>query len=611
MLGARDAGFPPIVGSGGNDGRLDFGVTFAGYALLLLDGAAGAGVDRAMLLQDALHGTASARLVPGSLGQYAPATAVMFNLGNSMMGSGLVNPWDYVFALEGAVAFAGALVKRANSGDRPTYPFSFTSVAAGFGSASKSEEARGELWLPVWLGAASWPAVAALLRRGRLEVDVSSERLTAVRSARNSLDAVHGALTLGVASGLDRMERGVLVARNGLAYAGTSAGAIHIKERRDPAVASLNRETLRWITQTADRQIGAQALAAIAAYERAIYAYGATRIDDRKERASAFQAVISALGLVDRSVALAPPKDHRPMPFLDAALLERDGPLDDDSAEHRIARAIASLGNWKANNPQGSLRFDLVSVRYGAKGLAYGSDRTTLWRTDTKAMLAGVAARRTRDLAATKGDGAAQYCLQASARAELRDFELYLAQEIDLDRLGRLVLGYSLIHPAVRPVAGGIGVTKDDVAISADDVICSADDVTVSALEDEARETEAFGSARGSALVSRPAPPRHVTELPSAFAILKLDIDRIRAPGAKDWPPLDPEIIPLLLANAGDRALALAERRLRASGFVARDVRELHIDDPLLYASALLIPGDGRTRRRCIRAAMRVFPQQL
>ena len=589
VLGLRDAGFPPIVGSGGNDGRLDFGVTFAGYALAMMDGKSGRGVDRAALLRDSLYGTATAALVPGSLGQYAPATAVMFNLGNGMMGDGLVNPWDYVFALEGAVAFAGALVKRANTSDRPSYPFSFTAVAAGFGSASKGEETRGEIWLPVWSGAASWAAVAALLRRGRLEVDLSNERTTAARSARTSLDAVHGALTLGVASGLERMNRVVLAARNGLAYSGTSAGTIRVGDRRDPALASLNRETLQWITKTAALQIGGQALDAIRAYEDAVYAYGATRLDDRIQRAVAFQEVISALGLVDRTVALAPPKDHRPLPFLEAALLQPDGPLDDETAEHRIARAIASLGVWRANTPQASLRFDLVDVRHGAKGLVYGSDRATLWRSDTKSMLASLAARRTRDVASAKGDGVASYLLHASARANLEDFELLFSGDVDLDRLGRLVLGYSLIQPAQRPSAS----EREAVKIGANGA-------------KELRESERSASS----LSLNDAAWGSVSELPSAFAILKLAIDRVKVPGLDSVrPPIDAEIVPLLLANAGERALAIAERRLRATGFVPRDVSDIPINDPLLYAAALIIPGNAKMRRRCIRGAVRVLPK--
>ena len=571
VIGTRDAGFPPIVGSGGNDGRLDFGVTFAQYALSMMEGKPERGVDRAALLHDSLHGTSTATLVSGSLGQYAPATAVMFNISNGVGGQGLANPWDYVFALEGAVAFAGALVKRANGADRPSYPFSFMSIAAGYGSASDGEDTRGEIWLPVWTGAATWPAVAALIRRGRLEVDVSNDRRTASRAARNGLDAVHGALTLGVASGVKRMERVVLAARNGLAFAGTSAGTIYVSERRDPALASLNRDTLQWVNRTARLEIAAQPREAIRKYEEAIYAYGATPMHDRRERARAFQEVIAALGRVDRSIALAPPKDHRPLPFLDRALLTREGPLDDGSTEHSIARAIASLGAWQGANPPMCLRYDLVSVRHGDTQLAYGCDRATLWQTNTKAMLAAIAARRTRDVASAKGDGPERFLLQATAHAKLRDFEFLLGEELDLDRIGRLVLGYALIAPAERP-------PKDE------------------------RDSN----------VNRVKAPRDVAELPSAFAILKLAVDRAGVPGADaERPPLDAEIVPLLLAGSGDRALASAERRLRATGFAPRDVRDMFVSDPSLYAAALLIPGNGELHNACMRRALRILPEKF
>lgn len=580
ILGAKDATFPPIVGSGGNDGRLDFGVTFADFALKVMDDGPARGVDRAALLFDALEGSSTAALVSGSLGQYAPATSIMFNLGNGALGDGFVNPWDYVFAVEGAVAFAGAIAKRANTGERATAPFSFTSIAAGFGTASSGEETRGELWLPVWSGTATWPAISALLRRGRLEVDLSSERRTSTRSARNSLDAVHGALTLGTTAGVDRMERIVFAARNGLAYAGMRAGTIRVSERRDPAIASLNRDTLQWVTRTAALQIGAQASEAIRAYESMLYRYSAVRLDDRTQRTVAFQEVIAALGTVARTVALAPPKDHHPLPFLDAALLERDGPLDDGSAEHRIARALASLRYSRRIQPSESIRFDLFAERFEGGRPAYGSDRKSLWRPDTLALLSGIAERRAREAGAATDDGLSNTPVHAYAS----DFEALLSRNIDQDRLGRLVLGYCLIHPgrgAGDPNARRTSQPHD-----------------VSELADEERTSTA--SQPDTARATKEA-----VQIPAAFAVLKLVFDRVAPSNAMQTPPMVSELVPLLLASNGARALAIAERRLRATGFEPRDVRDVPIDDPLLYAAALIVPANGRMHRKCEIAALR------
>ncbi|GAC1401618.1 MAG: hypothetical protein NVSMB64_00010 [Candidatus Velthaea sp.] len=579
ILGAKDAGFPPIVGSGGNDGRLDFGVTFADFALKVMDDRPARGFDRGALLSDALNGTTTTALVSGSLGQYAPATSVKFNLGNGMLGDGFVNPWDYVFAIEGTVAFAGAIAKRANTGERTTAPFSFSSIAAGFGTASSGEDTRGELWLPIWIGTASWPAISALLRRGRLEVDLSNDNRTATRSARNSLDAVHGALTLGMASGVDRMERVVFAARNGLAYTGMSAGTIRVGERRDPAIASLNRETLQWVTRTASLQIGAQASEAIHAYEATLYRYSSIRFDDRSQRAIAFQDVIAALGTVARTVALAPPREHRPLPFLDPSLLERDGPLDDGSSEHRIARALASLRFSEAAVSSESIRFDLICERFEGGRPAYGSDRKSLWHPDTVALLASLAERRTRDPAAATGAGLDN----SLERAFATDFESFLSRDLDLDRLGRLVLGYSLVHlergqTYRQPVAH---------------------------LEPrESSEDEGASSAPALHVAEK---KKEAVQIPAAFAILKMVIDRIHPPDVIARPPMVKEIVPLLLADNGERALSIAERRLRATGFEPRDVRDVPIDDPLLYAAALIVPANGRMHQKCKTAALRGY----
>ncbi len=587
ILGSTYASFPPLMGSGGNDGRLDFGVNFAEHALTVAGESRNKKIDVPALLRDALDGTGYAALLGGGgLGQFAPATAAMFNSGNGTSGSPLSNPWDFVLTFEGAVAFAGELVKRASTSDRPSFPFMFTSVAAGFGSASSSEQTRGEVWLPVWNGAASWPAIAALLRRGRLEVDASGSRRTFTRPARSSFDAVHGALTLGVASGLQRLERVVLSARNGLAFTGTSAGAIVVRDRVDPAFLSLSRETLQWISSTASKQIGAQATAAIRSYEDAVYAYAATRFEGNDRRA-ALQDVIAALGVVDRAVALAPPKEHRPLPFLDESLLVADGPLDDGSSEHRIARALASYGGHQDSNLSARLRFDLVGVKLASREeLEYGHVRETLWRPDTLSMLASICARRARDVAGAEDESNAAWILSTESFVDEADFARLFASEVDIDRVGRLLVGYALIKPpACRMVRAAARASDDDREFNVSNI-------------------------EGAAKRAQPA----VCEIPSAFALLKLAFDRTPHPdfersanGRRRREPLDAELVPLLLAGSTDRALDVAVRRLRASGFAPRNATGTTFD-AVAYAAYLLVPASGGMIRSCAERGLLISP---
>ena len=579
ILGASQTSFPPLMGSGGNDGRLDFGVNFAENALIVTGEAVKKGIVVADLLRDAFDGTGYAMLLRGSgLGQFAPATAAMFNSGNSTSSSPLSNPWDYVLTFEGAVAFSGALVKRASAYERPSFPFMFTSVAAGFGSASSSEDTHGEVWLPIWRGTASWSAIAALLRRGRLEVDVSDSCRTSRRVARSSFDAVYGALTLGVASGIERLERVVLLKRNGLAFTGTSAGAIVVRDRVDPAFSSLSRETLQWISHTRNKQIGSQAAVAIRSYEDAVYAYAATRFEG-VDRRVALQEMIVALGSVDRAVALAPPKEHRPLPFLDESLLDIDGPLDDGSAEHRIARALASYGGHRGANLSSQLRFDLVGVRLGSRNeLEYGHVRETLWRPDTLSMLASICARRARDVAGAKDDSDAACMLSSESFVNESDFEELFAGEVDIDRVGRLLLGYALITPkAFRILRGGYS-----------------------------RASLVDGTAKRADF--------KISEIPCAFALLKLAFDRTPHPnfertadGQRRQEPLDAELVSLLLTGLPDRAINLAARRLRASGFAPRDASGTDFD-PLTYAAFLLVPASRGMIRTCARRALLTSP---
>lgn len=170
-----DARMMPLLGTGGNEGVLDYsGLFLRSLVELLLD-------DRERsrrLLRAALMLESTQDLLERPGGQFDPGTAGGFNTGPSFESKLLPNnPWVFVLLIEGAIAWASGVASR-QQGAGTSYrlavsPFTVRHRAAGYGSASSSDEAqrvRAEVWMPVWHRAARYAEVARFIAEGRADV---------------------------------------------------------------------------------------------------------------------------------------------------------------------------------------------------------------------------------------------------------------------------------------------------------------------------------------------------------------------------------------------------------------------------------------------------------
>ena len=119
VLSADGLTYPQLLGTGGNDGRLDFTNNFARRLVSkrktpgLFDASTGRpSEDAGALLAGVLFDTVVRGLSSVAIGQFAPGAAGGPNATTGYAGDGEVNPWDFVLTLEGAVAFAGAASRR-------------------------------------------------------------------------------------------------------------------------------------------------------------------------------------------------------------------------------------------------------------------------------------------------------------------------------------------------------------------------------------------------------------------------------------------------------------------------------------------------------------------
>jgi CRISPR-associated protein Csx17 len=221
--------FAPILGTGGNEGRLDYTNNFMERLVDLLV-APDPRTPVAALLQNALLGVATGGFQPGSVGQYDPGRAGGFNQGQGVEQDDFPsNPWNFVLTFEGAVAWAAGLYRRQGVAYRSFLcsPFTVRSTPVGYDSAAAKDEAlaRAEIWVPLWERPARYAEVKALLREGRAAVEA--------KPARNGMEFAEAACMLGVDRGLSGFLRYSLLKRRGDSYIALPAGRFRVTERRE------------------------------------------------------------------------------------------------------------------------------------------------------------------------------------------------------------------------------------------------------------------------------------------------------------------------------------------------------------------------------------------
>lgn len=328
--------YPPLLGTGGNDGRLDFTNNYHQRLLDLFDPASGAPTAAAPgWLAGALFGETVPGLLRAAVGQFAPGSAGGPNATCGLEADSLVNPWDFVLTIEGALAFAAAATRRLDGSGSAAlaYPFTVLSTGAGSGATATADEgsSRAEMWLPLWDQPASWPDLRAVLAEGRATVGR--------RAARDGLDFARAAASLGLARGITGFQRVGFLMRSGKAYLATPLGRVRVARRIEAdLIGQLEHNDWLGRLSAAARQDKAPARL-VSLHGRLMEALFqmADRGGDRPVR-EALICLGAVLLLAARSRALR--EVLPPPPRLEQNWVDR---ADDGTAAFRVACALASL----------------------------------------------------------------------------------------------------------------------------------------------------------------------------------------------------------------------------------------------------------------------------
>lgn len=527
-------GFAPLLGTGGNDGRLDFTQNFMQriVSLDLHKNQQPTGESRAWLAQAFF--ASPAKLSSASVGQFAPGRAGGPNATQGMEGDSTDNPWDFLFMMEGALLLAGAAVRRFGIAvsARAAFPFTVRTVAAGFDSpASKDEaESRGELWLPLWTRPTSFLELRRLFGEGRTEVHG--------RTARDGADFARAVAGLGVDRGIIEFNRFGFLKRSGKAFLAAPLGRFEVVERTE---ADLLRQIDPWLDRfrraAGDKNAPPRFSIALRRIDAAIFdfcKYGGAPI---------FQRAIIALGAAERELANAErfreDKKLKPLAGLSADWIK--AARAPDNGDFDIALALAGVRHDPdkcGRQPRiGPLRANFEPVDWQKRCRAWAEkERCVVWNAaDLPTNLANVLQRRLMDGARA---GCERLPLASRFTTPTDTVAAFLAGELDDEHIEQLIWGLML-------------------------------------LDMRRAEDQTFDQRQGAIDTSASPLPREYALLKLLFLPRPLAVQRQgdacwwRLAGA-DEPGLtirpEPRILPLVRAGRIGEACRIAAQRLRVSG---------------------------------------------
>lgn len=470
VLAGQQLQFPPLLGTGGNDGRLDFSTNFHDRLLDVLD-VSGRGQARSLACaEDLLAGTEAKQLADAAVGQFDPALAG--GQGSSPFGAAasLVNPWEYVLLVEGALLFASGTVRRHQHDiGRAARPFTVTSSPDGTASGAPGEESRGEVWVPAW----SRPCTLAEIRQLFGEARASWRG----RPAQQAVEFYAATRTLGVARGIDEFVRYGLQRRNGLTFIAVPLDRIQVRSQPEVRLAARIED---WVTRVRSPDASSAIGEATRRFDAAHLTYardgGPERLRDLLAALTRLEQAVGRSGRARDKAQLRRPPGARD--FLHE-LTKFDVP------ELRVAVGIASRATMPAvgpartmrqillpvdpadpGNPRGRWRDTALVPGFGLRPLRYVLADVFAWRSRTAAEESGAESFRGVPTF-RRGIGVPARDLHAFAREQLDEaaLEVWLHACLALDWRGVhhrwpgsgqaiIVPTLGLLHPLAEGLAG-------------------------------------------------------------------------------------------------------------------------------------------------------------
>jgi CRISPR-associated protein Csx17 len=453
--------WPSLLGTGGNDGRLDFtnnAMQRLGELFDLETDAGRANGDASDLLRQCLWSCQSNRLISGAaIGQFYPGGAGGANSSSGPSGDSLVNPWDFVLMLEGAVLFSARATRRLDpeAASRASAPFAVRAHAVGHGTRGREKADRGEQWMPIWTQPTTERALIAMLGEARLQLGR--------QVAHRPLDVVRAVCRLGVAKGISRFTRFGYLERIGQSKIAVPIGRIEVNSNpRSRLVDDLAPWLDRLQRLARDDHAPARLLLAEGRLVDAVFM--ALSRDDSPIH---WQAILLAAADIESIQAAGTAFKAGPIPELAPEWLVA---ADDGSVEWRLARCLGSAAGWYDNRhrPHDPIRHHWLPLQPGSRRflendrrLAHDT-RVVMMGRDAALDLAALVERRLVE-ALQRGQRSLPLVAASGCEAHPADIAALIAGGVDLERVSQLARALNAVRwgrwqPGwtTQPTSGGL-----------------------------------------------------------------------------------------------------------------------------------------------------------
>lgn len=427
----------PLLGAGGLDGSMDFGVNFMQRLRSLFDLQSGKPLTNVSeWLRGALYGDPASTIPQVSIGQFSPGAAGGANATSGFSSKSQANPWDYVLAIEGSLLFASAATRKLESGGASAMSYAFTVQPTGSGNAGLTiadETPKGakrktaEIWLPLWQRSATLAEIRTLFSEGRATLGR--------RPVRDSLDFARAVATLGVDRGIAAFQRYGFYVRAGKAFFAIPLGRMPARRNAQCELIVDLDEWLEGLRKYVRRgkNVPGRIVQLTHAFENALFSLA------NQGGRSILQEVLTLLGAVEFGCAKSAKIREAvpPLPLLSEAWCLQ---ADDGSDEYRIACALAGL-----YAPGLPMRAHLVPVEAERDGYKWNpKSRLCVWRSG--ALTNNLVRVIDRRLLEAERRGYDDKPFDGRAPADLCAVMAFLRGTTDDARIARLVAGLACVR---------------------------------------------------------------------------------------------------------------------------------------------------------------------
>ena len=514
--------YPPLTSNGGTLRTSSSGDISMNFAKNLVE-ALGIGRRRRGspantshdMLLSSMFNDVSPPLPRNSGGQFQPGGWGP-NASAGFEGDSLLNPWDFVFMVEGVLMFAGALARRLSpeSRSKAVFPFTVDTSAAGYSTPISSEygtASRAEFWVPLWDRPATFEELLHIASEGRAQLGR--------RQVSNGVGFVRAIAGLGTERGVGSFQRFGFLQRTGLD--GVFAVPIGRFATKPEPKANVLFDLDHWLERLRSVATGRNAPTGLGAALRQVN----QAIIEFCQRGQPrdLQNVLIAVGHAERWLATSSVRKAE-YPVLPLNSLSREwlDHADDQTIEFRLAISLASIlpGQKDDQTRVGPIRENLEQVESRQRTEWKEGSTSFVWTSgNTLSNLLAVLGRRCVEARMHNLD---HFPLASTYPARLDDIAAFLNGGVDVQRIADLALPMSFVRYGRR------------------------------------LETE------------RCFEQRSPFDLPAAYAAMKLTLlpDKFTCPefgGDKDV-RMEPQMLTMLRAGRVRNAYQVAYRRLMASG---------------------------------------------